>query len=179
MADFEPIVRWVLFQEDDKKEPGKIVDLGDGAGLTRLGITQRYHANDVPSEYFTTMPFAQAVAYAKSVYKKFYWVPIRGDEIQSDIVAAPVFSLAVNNSPSGAVRVLQKVLDIKQDGICGPITINTCNSKQPEIVASMFRAEWEDFYRQIAAYNNQNKFLSGWLARVYFPYPSPVPQIYD
>lgn len=175
MANFESIVPWLLYQEDSKKIPGEIVDLGDSAGLTRLGLTQKWHAADVPTNFFSTLPFEDAVVAAKAVYRKSYWGRISGDLINSDQVAAPLFSFAINDNISVAVKNLQHVLDVLQDGVLGPKTLAELNSKDPDAVARMFRAYWVQFYRNDVVLNPQKKkFLDGWIARANFPYPSSL-----
>jgi lysozyme family protein len=181
MANFESIVQWLLYIEDDKKTPGKIVDLHDGVGLTRLGLTQRWHQADLPLSFFSTMPFAEAVTCAKAVYKKQYWTSLCGDQIEHDQVAAPLLSFAVNDSVRIAVKTLQSVLGVTEDGSLGPKTLAELNSKDPDIVAKLFRAEWIDFYKRDIMLNpGKAEFLNGWINRVDFPYPSPlVPVIYQ
>jgi len=180
MANFEPIVEWLLYQEDDHHTPGKIVNLGDGAGLTRLGVTSKNFGSIVPPEFFTTMSFVLAVQVAKTVYQNEYWHHINGDRIVSDQVAAPLLSFAVNRNIPTAVKHLQHVLEVNPDGVLGLVTISVLNQKDPNIVAKLFRAEWIDYYHNVAAMNsNDSKFINGWIDRANFPFPSPlVPNIY-
>jgi lysozyme family protein len=180
MAKFEPIVQWLLFQEDDHHTPGKIVNLGDGAGWTRLGITSKNFAAAVPFDFFTTMPFDKAVQVAKNVYHDEYWRHLNGDLIEADEVAAPLLSFAVNRNVKIAVTYLQRVLGVTDDGVLGLITISQLNQKDPAIVAKLFRAEWANYYHRVAGFNpNDDRFLAGWLNRASFPYPSAaVPPIY-
>lgn len=180
MANFEIIMPWLLYQEDSHAHPGEIVNLGDGEGFTRLGITSKVFGNLMPSDFFTTMSFTNAIQSAKTLYKNQYWYHINGDQINSDEVAALVLSFAVNKNIPVAVKTLQRALGVVQDGVLGLITINELNQKDPIAVAKLFRAEWEDFYRADVALNpSKQKFLDGWINRVNFPYPSPlVPTIY-
>lgn len=179
MANFESIIQWILFQEDDHKVPGKIVDLGDGAGLTRLGLTQRWHQSDVPMEFFSTLSFTEAVRAAKPVYRKQYWNILDGDLIKWDVVAAPLLSFAVNDNPRVAVKALQSVLGVPTDGAMGPHTLAELDSKDPFMVAKLFRADWADFYHRDVLLNpHKAKFLKGWLVRADFPYPANIPTIY-
>lgn len=180
MANFEPIIQWVLYQEDDHRAPGKIVDLGDGAGLTRLGLTQRWHQKDVPMDFFSTMTFKDAVVSAKSAYKKNYWSIISGDQIDSDEIAAPLLSFSVNDNPLIASKILQRVLHISEDGHIGPKTLAELNSKDPDSIVKMFRAEWIDFYQQLVKIApSKQGFLAGWINRAQFPYPAQIPSIYE
>jgi lysozyme family protein len=181
MANFENIIPWLLYQEDSKSKPGEIINEGDGAGLTRLGLTQRWHQNDLPMTYFSTMSFKDSVAAAKVVYRKMYWNILEGDQIVSDQVAAPLLSFAVNDTTLIAAEALQRVLGIDPDGHIGPHTLAELNSKDPDIVARMFRANWLGFYQHLVSIApSKQKFLDGWINRVNFPYPSElVPSIYQ
>jgi lysozyme family protein len=174
MASFENIVQWLLYQEDSKHTPGLIVNLGDGAGLTRLGITQKNFGAMVPANFFTDMEFHGAVAIAKYIYRNQFWNKFMGDLINSDLIAAPLLSFSVNKSVSTAVRMLQQVLDISpDDGLLGLQTLNELNSKDGAITAKLFRAAWDGYYHRIAAQNPGDvRFISGWDNRVNFPYPS-------
>lgn len=180
MANFEPIVQWLLYQEDDKRTPGRIVNLGDNAGLTRLGITSKNYATIVPPGFFGAMSFQLAVQVAKTLYENQYWHHLNGDRIVADQVAAPLLSFAVNRNIPTAVRTLQHVLGVETDGVLGLVTISVLNQKDPNAVAAQFRADWINYYHSVALTNpNDEQFLQGWINRANFPFPSPlVPHIY-
>jgi len=181
MAQFESIIQWILYQEDDKRIPGKTVDLGDGAGLTRFGLTQRWHQSELPITFFSTLPFKDAVTSAKIVYRNHYWNFLDGDLISADKVAASLMSFAVNDTVSIAVKTLQSVLDVDQDGHMGPKTLAELNSKDPDMVVKLFRAGWIEFYQQDARINpSKARFLEGWINRANFSYPyAELPSIYE
>jgi lysozyme family protein len=175
MANFEPIVEWLLYQEDDHRTPGKIVNLGDGAGLTRLGITSKNYSTVMDSSFWTTMPFSVAVPSAKTLYENQYWHHINGDRINDDQTAALILSWSVNRNVPVAVKGIQTVLGVEQDGVLGLVTIAELNSKDPAVVAAQYRAEWKDFYSKVVSLNPDDaRFLDGWNARVDFPFPSPL-----
>lgn len=180
MAAFEPIVNWLLWQEDDKRTPGKIVNLGDGAGQTRLGITSKNFGSVMPSDFFTTMPFAQAVVAAKWFYQNQEWHHLNADNIHDDGVAAALLSFSVNKSVPTAVKTLQDVLEVEADGVLGLGTLGILNSKDPKAVLALFRAGWINYYQHLVDVNpSEQRFLAGWINRVNFPFPSPlVPNIY-
>jgi lysozyme family protein len=168
-------------REDDHKTPGKIVNLGDGAGLTRLGITSKNFGNVLPASFWSTSTsFETALPIAKQFYRDQEWHHINGDRIAADGIAAALLSFAVNNNVPHAVKVLQGVLQVDSDGILGQATIAELNSKDPVITEKLFRAEWAAYYHRLVDANpNDQKFLAGWLNRAAFPFPSSlVPNIY-
>lgn len=175
MANFEPIVEWLLYQEDDHRTPGKIVNLGDGAGLTRLGITSKNFGTIMDPSFWTNMSFQAAVAHAKWLYQEQYWHHLNGDKINSDVISALLLSWSVNRNIPTAVKGLQSMLGVEQDGVLGLVTIAELNSKDPAAVAAQYRAEWKDFYSKVVSLNPDDaRFLDGWNARVDFPFPSPL-----
>jgi lysozyme family protein len=180
MANFSQVVQWLLWQEDDKKVPGKIVNLGDGGGLTRLGITSANWTRQVPSNFFTDLAFGPAVTAAKLIARTFFWNRFNGDQILADIVAAPLLSFAFNYNVPTAVKTLQTAVHMRADGVMGPLTLSAVNTSSPVNVAMNFRTLWAQFYRDDAAANpSKAKFLQGWLDRVNIPYPAPgMPCLY-
>ena len=78
MADFDGAFKWVMLQEDSTLS-GKVVDLGDGGGLTRYGVAQMKHTA-LPPDFYTVAP-ALAYAYARAIYRGEYWgqIPWRRD----------------------------------------------------------------------------------------------------
>jgi lysozyme family protein len=180
MANFENIIPWLLYIEDDKKTPGKIVNLGDGAGLTRLGLTSNNFGTMLPASFWTyQMSFPEAVKYAKHTYELYHWFRIQGQDIADDEVAAVMLSWGVNQIPSTAIRAAQHVLSIDEDGVMGKQTKATLNSKDPRVFVKLYRAEWEGRYRRLVDANpDKQRFMQGWLDRIYKPYPMSIPPIY-
>lgn len=179
MAQFNPICSWVIYQEDDHTHPGKTVDLKDGAGRTRLGITERYFLSAVGESFFTTMPLNEAISEAKRIFRRFYWSQFTGDLIGSDYVAAPMLSWAVNNTVTHAVKAIQRVLGVHDDGVLGDNTLFELNSKDGPVTARLFRAEWAEFYHRLVDVKPEDqRFLHEWLSRVNFPYPATIPDFY-
>ena len=174
MANFNNVAPWLLWIEDDKKVPGKIVNLGDGGGMTRLGITSANWTRQVPPNFFTDLAFGPAVTAAKLVARTFFWNRFAGDQIASDIVAAPLLSFAFNFNVPTAVKTLQRAINVIPDGAMGPLTLSALNVINPVEVAANFRTGWAQFYRDDAAQNPAKaQFLQGWLNRVNIPYPAP------
>jgi lysozyme family protein len=171
MANFGSIVEWVLRLED-RTLAGKTVNLGDGAGLTRFGVTSKNHP-ELPDAFWTTMSREDALAVAKQVYHEKYWAPIRGTEIESDELAATLMSFAVNDGPKQAVKLLQRCLDATQaDGVVGSWTLHAISCLEPAALAERLREAQEGFYQYLAAQHpEKQKNLQGWLNRARARYP--------
>ena len=170
MSNFLSICVWVLKQEDATLS-GKVVDLGDGQGLTRFGIGQASNPN-VQSDFWT-MPAAEALPIAENIYRVAYWNRFQGDQIADDGVASCLLSFSINDGEAREVRMLQDCLNIPIDGVFGPQTLEYANAFDPKQLAAALRMAQADFYRATAAARPADaRFLDGWLARAARVYPS-------
>ena len=170
MADFNGIVLWVL-QQEDRGLTGKVVDLGDGGGLTRYGIAQTKH-EALPPDFYVASP-AIAFTYAKVIYKGEYWDRFLGDEIASDDVASCLLSFSINDGEAREVIMLQKILGLTSDGAMGPITLAATNTSIQPVLAAKLRAAQAAFYQALAPSRPDiARELPGLLARAYRVYPS-------
>ena len=61
---------------------------------------------------------------AKALYHRDYWQRIAGDRLPATL-ALLVFDAAINNGTGRAVRWLQQVAQVPQDGVIGPRTLDT------------------------------------------------------
>lgn len=73
------------------------------------------------------------VEQAKDIYRKGYWDKVEGDKLSPPLAVA-VFDTAVNMGVATAVRLLQRAIGCKQDGILGPITLQTAQDKGDKII---------------------------------------------
>lgn len=167
MANFGAIVEWALRLED-RTLRGRTVDLGDGAGLTRFGITSKNNP-DVPASFFTE-PVAEALEHAKQFYWSHDWRVIRGADIQSDDVASVLMSWHLT-SGEHAIKGLQGMLLVNMDGKMGPATLSAVNHGIASQIASALREAQEQFYQHIA----DPRFVGGWVKRARAVYPD-LPQ---
>lgn len=141
------VFEWLLRLEDRTLQ-GKVVNLGDGAGDTRFGITTRYAAHLVPGEFFTC-PTPQAIPMAKDFYKRLYWDKLGLAEVPMPL-AASVLSCAVNvglSETSNFLSVSKGVLPV-------------------------FQNLWAFYYKGLVVKDSsKERFLDGWLRRVNCVYP--------
>lgn len=146
------ILTWLLRLED-RGLTGIIVNLGNGRGETRFGITS---ADPVDARYWTLDP-EQALLMAKTYYRKLYWEAC-GLERLGMPLAASVLSCAVNCGAPQAMRFLENARD---RGVM-----------QQEILRR-FIERWITHYQWLASMRPQDeKFLAGWIKRANTIYPA-------
>lgn len=68
---------------------------------------------------------------AKAIYRKKYWDAIRADELP-DALRFHVFDAAVNSGVTQAVKWLQRLAHVGEDGVIGPLTIAAAAKLGPE-----------------------------------------------
>lgn len=153
-------------------EGGWSEDPDDRGGATKYGVTLQEWINegydkdgdgDVDKQDLKIISTADA----SNIAKKLYWDKVRGDEINSQTIAEFVADWAYNSGVKTSVKHLQSALDIKEDGVMGPITLKSTNMANPSSLFGLLLASRERFYRAIVSRDGtQEKFLKGWLSRL-------------
>ena len=105
---FEDAVIYIL-----NFEGGYVYDSNDPGGETKYGISKRAYPNcDIKN---------LTLDKAKTIYKMDYW-----DEAKVEVLPPSwrliVFDCAVNQGVGRAIKFIQKVAGVEQDGVFGPIT---------------------------------------------------------
>lgn len=170
-------------------EGGYSNDPADRGGETNYGITYNT-LNDAKNKGW--IPFNVTIQnikieHAKIIYKKGYW-----DAVQADSLPHPLdlimFDSAVNHGPGAAVKLLQKSLnallrytELKVDGIIGPLTLRAINdyvglgstpgtppnSNIRYLCIDVLINRIELYLSIVLNNKSQEKFLKGWLNRVF------------
>ena len=168
MANFGNIVNWVLRLED-RTLAGKTVDLKDGAGFTRFGLTSKNFGSMLPANYFNDyyglqrMSNDEAIQEADSIYWQEFWVPMRCTDIASDAIASELMSFGVNESVSTVVKMVQWLLSLPQDGVMGRQTLSALQAQDPNKASIAIREAQETRYQNLVKSNPANqRFLRGW-----------------
>ena len=99
-------------------------------------------------------------------YYEHFWKPIQGDRIMDQRIAGFLFDFYVN-SGNHAIKAIQRIVKVKDDGIVGTQTVAAINAADPEAVFVALKAARIKFLKGIAARKpDQGKFLDGWMNRV-------------
>ena len=134
---FERAVEVILDLEggysDDPHDPG---------GRTKFGISQAAY----PDMDIANLTGEQAI----TLYRRDYW-----DACKCSLLPWPwqlyVFDGAVNQGVKTAIRIMQRVLGVKDDGVVGPVTL-----------AAVERADKDRALRYMVARLMRYERLSGW-----------------
>jgi lysozyme family protein len=154
---FEPALAALL-----KHEGGYVNHPKDPGGMTNLGVTKRvweaYIGKEVTEDDMRNLtPYVVA-----PLYKTRYWDAVKGDELPAGVDMC-VFDCAVNSGAGRAIRLLQKVVGVKDDGVIGPATLNAVRSKAVQDVIEGFSDHRQKFLESLPTFGD---FGKGWTRRV-------------
>lgn len=162
MADFETCLMQVL-----DVEKGFVDHPADRGGPTNLGITQETLSQFLGRPVTAGEVRALTSEKVAPIYRRFYWDPIRGDDLP-DRIGEVLFNQAVHRGPNRAIRCLQASLGVRPDGIMGPETVQAIHRAPTRPLLFDFLRETHDSYlRIVQADPGQLVFIRGWSNRVF------------
>lgn len=158
---------------------------GDTGGMTYAGIARNKNP-DWPGWAIIDAGQTPPTQLVRDFYLIGYWLPIRGDDIVDQGIAATLFNFAVNTSAPGrptlAIKLAQIALHVEPDGVFGERTLAAINTPpagcSPEVWGELFELRY--FLAKMTRYaelcakdravinwgkSTARKFLSGWLNR--------------
>lgn len=105
-------------------------------------------------------------------YKKQYWDVNKCDDISSQTLAEELFDFGVNAGPGTAAKILQRLVDVKDDGNLGEMSLYAINCAICFDLFSLqlnFALEKIKHYHRIskAPGSENRKYIHGWLNRTY------------
>lgn len=126
MNSFQTALAHVFAQEG-----GYVDHPNDPGGATKYGITRRtlarYRnvrpANKLPKSAVRHLRKSEAT----KIYYRQYWHPIQGQKLPAGL-AFCLFDFAVNSGPARAIKTLQALVRVPQDGRMGPVTLAGINA---------------------------------------------------
>lgn len=102
----------------------------------------------------------------KTIYKKDFWDKICGDKIKNQKVAENIFLFAVNVGVKTAIRLAQKIVKAKVDGVCGKETLSKINATNPAEFNERFNLLEKRYYIDLVKANPKlSVYKTGWLNR--------------
>ena len=146
----------------DAVEGGYVDDPDDHGGPTNFGITQLVYDEYRRAKGLAYAPVKEITRQvAREIYFDRYWKPIKPEVMREDMAIA-AFDFGVNSGPTRAIKTLQAVLGLKDDGIIGPLTARRLQEGTSTDVAYYLKARL-DFVRSL----RRKKFIRGWQNRIF------------
>jgi lysozyme family protein len=96
------------------------------------------------------------------MYRKKYWNKVCGDDLPTGLDMA-VFDLAVNSGPGRAAKMLQSVLNVPEDGMIGPKTLEKIANIDALQLIKFYNAQRLSFLQALPTWET---FGKGWGRRV-------------
>jgi len=129
----------------------------DRGGITNWGISSRWYPN-VNIENLTVFD-------AANIYYNDYWLSNQCNQMPNAI-AYMVFDTAVNQGRSFARKTLQKLINVKVDGIIGRKTLAALNNvNDPHLLLQYTRFRCMRYTNLIQRDHTQITFIEGWIDR--------------
>lgn len=103
---------------------------------------------------------------SRVLYHKFFWSPLHLQGIESEDLKLNLFDHGVNAGTRTAVKLLQRMLGLQDDGAIGRMTVDAANNYNGDVVADYKRAR-KAYYEKIIERNPKlGVFKKGWFNRI-------------
>ena len=139
-------------------EGGYVNDLRDPGGETNWGVTKR----TAQANGYTGSMKAMTRQQAYEIYYRAFWLRYNCEQMP-DAVAYQFFDAAVNHGFGNASRMLQRAVNVADDGIIGNMTIAAIKKMAISDVIMRLNAERLEFYCKLSTFAT---FGKGWVRRV-------------
>jgi lysozyme family protein len=159
MAKYTKVIQKIL-----KWEGGYAGNI-DGATCTMKGVTlatyRRFFGNEKNCKHLKEITQAEW----DYIFKKGFWDRWKADEIKNQSIAELVVDWCWASGVWG-IKLPQRVLGVKDDGVVGPKTLAAINNyeDQEELFNKLWNRRKKHF--QDIAKGGKAKFLGGWLRRL-------------
>lgn len=157
-ANFTPSLTAVLVHEG-----GFVCNPNDPGGATCKGVTQAVYddwraSHSLPAQTVRSIDEAEVEA----IYFKLYWNAIHADDLPSGVDYC-AFDFAFNSGPNRAIRFLQRVCGVAEDGQIGPHTLAAVKAMPPPRLIDRLCDARLQFLQSLSTW----KFFGrGWARRV-------------
>lgn len=161
---FKTALEYVLISEGviaGKK--GNVDHPKDEGGRTGSGILQREYDKYRKAKGLTTRDVWEIEDRERDdIYKRNYWLPMNCEKMPYD-VAYVVFDSAVLHGVNFTRKAVQRALNVKVDGIIGPMTLAAAKAVDPRLFWKRFRiARW----KRMKSRKSFPTFKKGWTKRL-------------
>ena len=166
MADVKILAPFVL-----EHEGGFVNDPLDRGGATNKGVTiavwkaQGYDKDgdgDIDVADLTLITEADAIM----IMKKNYWDRWKADQIKNQAIANTLVDW-VWGSGAWGIKIPQRILGVKDDGVVGIKTLEAINKQNPnKFLEKLYLARFNFLDDIVASNPSQKRFIKGWKNRM-------------
>jgi lysozyme family protein len=155
-------------------EGGFVNHPSDPGGATNYGVSYRFLKGinledadiDRDGDLDIDDILALTVEDSKAIYKKYFWDPLHLEGIENEMLRLHIFDHGVNAGLKTAVKLLQRILQLDDDGYIGNMTTEATNSYNGDIIEEYMNAR-KGYYLNIIEMNPKlATFKRGWFNRV-------------
>lgn len=152
-----------------EREGGFVNHPDDRGGPTKYGITlktlQAYRRD--PTLTITDIEQLE-LEEARQIYFLEYWQLPKFNLLGlPPILVEMIFDAGVHHGPGTAVKILQRAIGTKDDGILGPITRRTAERQEPDMLAARYMGARVEYLGEIITKDpDQATFAHGWMSRM-------------
>ena len=160
----------VVIERIIAREGGFVDHPSDRGGPTKWGITrdtlERWRGHVVTTEDVAQLTKDEA----KQILRFRYIVQPGFDHLDDDRLRAIVVDAAVHSGPRQATILLQRALDVDDDGVLGPVTLAAANGLDDDALRGVLVRTLTERLRflveLVVKSPDQLAFLKGWTERV-------------
>ena len=166
MADVKILAPFVL-----EHEGGFVNDPLDRGGATNKGVTIAvWKAQGYDKDGDRDIDVADlkliTVEDATNIMKKNYWDRWKADQIKSQAIANTVVDW-VWGSGAWGIKIPQRILGVKDDGVVGIKTLEAINKQNPnKFLEKLYLARFNFLDGIVASNPSQKRFIKGWKNRM-------------
>ena len=169
MKEFNDYFKVIL-----EHEGGFVNHPNDPGGKTNYGISLLFlkglvldegdidHDGDIDGDDIKALTIEDS----RKLYQKFFWDPLHLDGIVNEELKLHIFDHGVNAGTRTAVKLLQRILGVTDDGSLGNATTSATNASTKDLITEYKKAR-EKYYLDIIVKNPRLiVFKNGWLNRI-------------
>mgnify|MGYP003417976505 CR=1 FL=1 len=165
MADMNKLIPFIF-----KWEGGWSNHKNDKGGATNMGVTiatWKRHGYDKNRDGVIDVKDLKLITKEDAVrILRIYWNKWKADQINNQSIANILVDWVWGSGANG-IKIPQRILGVKQDGIVGPKTIEAINKYEQKTLFDKIHKAREQYFRDICRRDNtQYVFLNGWLNRL-------------
>jgi len=150
---------WILVHEG-----GYVNHPDDPGGATNMGVIQRTYdvwrdRKGLKRQTVRNITKEEVVA----IYKDQYWDKVWGDHLPNGLDYS-LYDFAINSGPTRAIKFIQRLVGVKEDGVMGNVTFGAIRSKNniEQLIIDLNFARWAWLKRL----RHFKTFGRGWTRRV-------------